>query len=40
MQGEHVKDDIKIVLIYGVVWAASCTLHKDILRKLKEYSTL
>ena len=33
MEGEHVKDDVKIGLVYGVVWASSCTLHKHFLRE-------
>ena len=40
MEGEHVKDEFRIGLIYGVVWAGSLTLHKHVLRESYECSTL
>ena len=33
MEGGHVKDNLKIGLVYGVVRAASCALHKHVLRE-------
>ena len=33
MEGEHVKDNFKTGLVCEVVWAALCTLHKNVLKK-------